>query len=338
MRTDDFDFQLPERLIAQHPSKYRDHSKLMVLNKEDGDISHHHFFDIVDYLDNNDCLIINDTKVIPARLIGEKEHTGASIELLLLEELELNRYEALCKPAKRVKVGNIINFGNILKARCIEEKEEGIRIFELIYDGILLEKLEQLGDMPLPPYIKEKLAKKNRYQTVYAIHDGSSAAPTAGLHFTKKLLTKIAEKGVTIVKITLHVGLGTFKPVTVDDVEKHNMHEEKYIISKEACDALNDAMKAKKRMVAVGTTSVRTLESNYDGAFHEGIFKTKIFIHPPYRFKVVNALITNFHLPKSTLLMLISAFSSKEIVMKAYEEAIRKEYRFFSFGDAMVIL
>ena len=337
MKASDFDFQLPESLIAQHPEDKRDHSRLLVLNRSTGEIAHHHFYDIVSLLDSNDCLVINDTKVIPARLVGIKEDTKAVIEVLLLEEIKKNQFEALAKPAKRVKVGSVILFSNILKAICIEEKEEGIRVFSLEYDGILLERLEELGKMPLPPYIKEELKDNNRYQTVYATHTGSSAAPTAGLHFTNELLEKIIKKGVEIIRITLHVGLGTFKPVNVTEITSHHMHEEKYIISSEARDALNLAVTSKKRIIAVGTTSVRTLESNYDGKFHSGEYKTDIFIYPPYKFKVVDAIITNFHLPKSTLLMLISAFSKREIILNAYLEAIKEEYRFFSFGDSMFI-
>lgn len=340
MKTDDFDFELKEDLIAQTPIKNRDESRMLVLDKETGDIEHKYFNDIINYLNKGDTLVLNDTKVIPARLYGIKSETNAVIEVLLLKELEENRWECLTKPAKRIKIGTIVSFGNgILKAKCIEIKEEGIRVFELQYEGILYEILDSLGEMPLPPYIHEKLEDKNRYQTVYAKNIGSAAAPTAGLHFTEELLDKIKQKGIDIVYITLHVGLGTFRPVNVEDVTKHKMHSEFYRMSLEAANILNKAKKENRRIISVGTTSTRTLETiiNLYGYFKECSGWTDIFIYPGYKFKAVDALITNFHLPKSTLVMLVSALAGKEKIMKAYHEAIKKEYRFFSFGDSMFI-
>jgi S-adenosylmethionine:tRNA ribosyltransferase-isomerase len=337
MKVSDFDFNLPKELIAQHPSEKRDHSRLMVLNRDDQTIGHHHFYDIVDLLDKNDVLVINNTKVIPARLIGIKQDTNAMIEVLLLKEVEKDVWEAMTKPAKRIKIGTEINFGDLIKMTCMSLHDEGIRRFKLEYEGILIEKLEKLGTMPLPPYITEQLEEQDRYQTVYAANLGSAAAPTAGLHFTKELLKKIEDKGIEIIPITLHVGLGTFKPVSVEKIEDHHMHEETYTLSKDATDRLNDAVKNKKNIVCVGTTSLRTIESNYTQGFHEGTFDTNIFIYPGYQFKAVKKLITNFHLPKSTLIMLVSALANQPFVMKAYQEAIEKRYRFFSFGDAMLI-
>lgn len=337
MKLSDFDFNLPKELIAQHPSEKRDHSRLMVLNRDDQTIGHHHFYDIVDLLDTNDVLVINDTKVIPARLLGVKQDTDALIEVLLLKEVEKDIWEAMTKPARRVKVGTNINFGGILSMTCASVHEEGIRRFKLDYEGILIEKLEKLGTMPLPPYITENLKEQDRYQTVYATHLGSAAAPTAGLHFTPELLQKIKHKGIDIVPITLHVGLGTFKPVSVEKIEDHHMHEETYTISSESAKKLNDAFSSGKKIVCVGTTSLRTIESNFDNGFHEGTFDTHIFIYPGYSFKACHKLITNFHLPKSTLIMLISALASREFVLDAYHEAIKHHYRFFSFGDAMLI-
>lgn len=337
MKVSDFDFILPKELIAQHPSEQRDHSRLMVLDKEKKEIDHKHFYDIVDLLDENDVLVLNNTKVIPARLIGSKVETNATIEVLLLEEQEQDVWEALTKPAKRVKLGTIIQFGDQLKMVCVKIKEDGLRDFKLIYDGLLIEVLENLGTMPLPPYITEYLKEQDRYQTVYAQALGSAAAPTAGLHFTKELLQKIKDKGIEIIPVTLNVGLGTFRPVSVDKVESHDMHHETYTISKESALRLNLAMKHHKKFVCVGTTSIRTVESNYDQGFHEGTFQTNIFIYPGYEFKVCDKLITNFHLPKSTLMMLVSALANRDFVMKAYQEAIDKRYRFFSFGDAMFI-
>ena len=340
MKTDDFDYYLPENLIAQTPINKRDESKLMVLNKETGTIEHRHFADIIDYLTPNDVLVLNDTKVMPARLIGQKEDTNGHIELLLLKNTQNNIYECLCKPAKRVKIGTIVNFGDgILKAKCIEVKEEGIREFEFLYDGIFYEILDKLGEMPLPPYIHKKLKDKNRYQTVYAKNIGSAAAPTAGLHFTQELLEKLKNKGITICYVTLHVGLGTFRPVNVEDVTTHKMHSEYYTINEETAKILNQAKKDGKNIVSVGTTTTRVLETvmNQYQTFKACSGYTSIFIYPGYQFKAVDSLITNFHLPKSTLIMLVSAFCSKEIIMNAYSEAIKNNYRFFSFGDSMFI-
>ena len=339
MKTDDFDYELPERLIAQSPLKNRDESKLLVLNREDGSINHTKFSHILDELDSNDILVMNDTKVIPARLYGVKEDTNAHVEVLLLKEIEKDTWQCLVKPAKRIKIGTVVNFGNILKAECIDIKEEGIRIFKLIYEGILYEILDKLGEMPLPPYIHKKLKDKDRYQTVYAKNLGSAAAPTAGLHFTEKLIEKIKEKGVKVVFITLHVGLGTFRPVSVDDVTKHKMHSEFYSMSEDVASILNEAKKNGKRIISVGTTTTRTLETiaTLYGEFKECSGFTDIFIYPGYKFKAIDALITNFHLPKSTLLMLVSALASKDLIMKAYKEAIDNNYRFFSFGDSMFI-
>ena len=340
MKTEDFDYYLPENLIAQTPINKRDESKLMVLNKETGTIEHRHFADIIDYLTPNDVLVLNDTKVMPARLIGQKEDTNGHIELLLLKNTKNNIYECLCKPAKRVKVGTIVTFGDgILKAKCIEVKEEGIREFEFLYDGIFYEILDKLGEMPLPPYIHKKLKDKNRYQTVYAKNIGSAAAPTAGLHFTQELLEKLKNKGITICYVTLHVGLGTFRPVNVEDVTTHKMHSEYYTINEETAKILNQAKKEGKNIVSVGTTTTRVLETviNQYQTFKACSGYTSIFIYPGYQFKAVDSLITNFHLPKSTLIMLVSAFCSKEIIMNAYSEAIKNSYRFFSFGDSMFI-
>lgn len=340
MKTEDFDYYLPENLIAQTPINKRDESKLMVLNKETGTIEHRHFADIIDYLTPNDVLVLNDTKVMPARLIGQKEDTNGHIELLLLKNTQNNIYECLCKPAKRVKIGTIVTFGDgILKAKCIEAKEEGIREFEFLYDGIFYEILDKLGEMPLPPYIHKKLKDKNRYQTVYAKNIGSAAAPTAGLHFTQELLEKLKNKGITICYVTLHVGLGTFRPVNVEDVTTHKMHSEFYTINEETAKILNQAKKDGKNIVSVGTTTTRVLETvmNQYQTFKACSGYTSIFIYPGYQFKAVDSLITNFHLPKSTLIMLVSAFCSKEIIMNAYSEAIKNSYRFFSFGDSMFI-
>lgn len=340
MKTSDFDYYLPEELIAQTPLKDRSSSRLMVLDKNTGEFEHKHFKDILDYLSPNDVLVLNDTKVIPARLIGEKEDTHAVIEVLLLKDLGDNTWECLSKPQKRVKIGSVISFGNgKLKAKCTRLQDEGITTFKLIYEGILVEILDELGSMPLPPYIHEKLEDKNRYQTVYAKHPGSAAAPTAGLHFTEDLLKEIKDRGIEIIPVTLHVGLGTFRPVNVEDTENHKMHSEYYEVSKESADRLNKAIKAGKRIVAVGTTSVRTLESaiHDDGLFYPECKNTSIFIYPGYKFKAVNALITNFHLPKSTLIMLVSALASRENILNAYNEAVKEKYRFFSFGDAMFI-
>ena len=339
MKTDDFDYYLPEELIAQTPLDKRDSSKLLILDKETGEIKHKHFTDIIDYLDSNDILVLNDTKVIPARLIGTKEETGAVIEVLMLKDLGNNRWECLSKPAKRVKIDTIVKFSDKLSAKCVSVGEDGIREFELIYDGILYEILDELGEMPLPPYIHEKLKDKDRYQTIYAKNPGSAAAPTAGLHFTKELLSKIESKGIKVLYVTLHVGLGTFRPVSVEDVTKHKMHSEFYQMSKEVAEELNIAKKEGKRIISVGTTSTRTLETimGLYGEFKECSGNTEIFIYPGYEFKAIDALITNFHLPKSTLVMLVSALAGKENIMKAYSEAVENKYRFFSFGDSMFI-
>ena len=340
MKTLDFDYYLPDELIAQTPLEKRDNSRLLILDKETGNIEHKHFSDIIDYLDPGDVLVLNDTKVMPARLYGVKEDTNASIEVLMLKEIGNNTWECLCKPAKRVKVGTIITFGDgRLKAKCIDIKEEGIRVFELIYKGILYEILDSLGEMPLPPYIHEKLKDKDRYQTVYAKCVGSAAAPTAGLHFTNELLDKIKNKGIIVTYITLHVGLGTFRPVSVDDVSSHKMHSEFYQMDKDTASILNKAKCEGRRIISVGTTSTRTLETimSLYHEFRECSGWTDIFIYPGYEFKAINGLITNFHLPKSTLIMLVSALAGKDNIMNAYKVAVDKEYRFFSFGDSMFI-
>ena len=339
MKTDDFDYYLPKELIAQTPLEKRDESRLLVLDKNTGEIEHKMFYDVIDYLNKGDALVINDTKVIPARIIGEKIDTGAVIELLLLKEIG-DTWECLAKPQKRLKLDTIISFGNgILKAKVVEIKEEGITIVKLIYNGILMEILERLGSMPLPPYIHEKLDNADMYQTVYAKDYGSAAAPTAGLHFTKELLKKIEDKGIKIVHVTLHVGLGTFRPVMVEDVKKHVMHSEHFIVTKEAADTLNLVRENGGRIIAVGTTSVRTLETvmQNNDKFYPMVGDTNIFIYPGYKFKAIDALITNFHLPKSTLLMLVSALAGKENILKTYKIAVDSKYRFFSFGDAMII-
>lgn len=340
MKVDDFDYDLPEDLIAQTPLKVRDSSRLMVLDKNTGEVEHKVFTDIIDYLEVGDTLVLNDTKVLPARLIGVKEETGAVIEVLLLKNLEGDKWECLVKPARRVKVDTIVSFGNgELKAKCIGEFDEGIRHFELIYSGILMEILESLGTMPLPPYIHEKLEDQSRYQTVYAKEVGSAAAPTAGLHFTKELLHKIEDKGINIAYVTLHVGLGTFRPVSVSNIEEHEMHSEYYQMSSEVAELLNETKKNGKRIIAVGTTSTRTLETimSLYGEFRECNGWTKIFIYPGYQFKAIDCLITNFHLPKSTLVMLVSALAGKDRILNAYKIAVEEKYRFFSFGDAMFI-
>jgi len=340
MSTEDFDFDLPEELIAQTPLEKRDTSRLLVLDKETGEVEHHHFTDILDYMEKGDTLVLNDTKVIPARLYGVKEETGAVIEVLMLNDKGNNVWECLTKPAKRIKEGTIISFGDgKLKAKCVGVFDEGIRHFELIYSGILYEILDELGEMPLPPYIHEKLEDQNRYQTVYAKNIGSAAAPTAGLHFTPELLEKVKEKGINIAYVTLHVGLGTFRPVSVSDVKDHKMHSEFYIMNKETADLLKETKKNGHNIISVGTTSTRTLETvmNLYGTFKECSGFTDIFIYPGYEFKAVDKLITNFHLPKSTLVMLVSALAGKENILNAYNEAINENYRFFSFGDSMFI-
>ncbi len=338
IKTTDYDYNLPEELIAQTPLENRSESRLMVLDRKAHTISHKHFADIINELNENDVLVLNDTKVIPARLIGEKEDTKAVIEVLLLKEKGNNLWETLAKPQRRVKIGTVITFGNgKLKAKCVKKESAGICEFEFMYSGILLEILNELGQMPLPPYIHEKLEDPNRYQTVYAKHPGSAAAPTAGLHFTPQLLEQAKQKGVELIFITLHVGLGTFRPVDEEDLTHHVMHEEYYEISKEASEALNKAKKANKRIIAVGTTTTRTLESAYHNGFKPICATTNIFIYPGYKFKAIDAQITNFHLPKSTLIMLVSAFAGRDFILKAYEEAVNEKYRFFSFGDAMFI-
>lgn len=336
MKVNEYDYYLDKALIAQSPIDKRDASRLLVLDRKTEEITHKHFYDILELLTKDDVLVINNTKVLKARIFGKKETTNAKIELLLLEEVKKDTWDALTKPQRRIKVGDTILFNN-LKAKCVGVKEDGINTYKMIYDGVFLEILDSIGTMPTPPYIHKTLKEQNRYQTVYSNILGSSAAPTAGLHFTEDLLKKIKEKGIEIIEITLHVGLDTFRPISVENVEEHVMHKEKYYISEEACKRLNEAIKNKKNIVAVGTTSVRTLEANFDNGFHSGHFETGIFIYPPYKFKAVNKLITNFHLPKSTLLMLVSAFAKKEFIFNAYAEAIKNEYRFFSFGDAMFI-
>ena len=340
MKTSDFDYYLPEELIAQTPLADRSASRLLVTNRNSLDIKHDNFKNITNYLKKGDVLVLNNTKVIPARLYGTKANTSANIEILLLNQYGLNKWETLVKPARRVKVGTEISFGDgLLKAVCTEVLEEGIRHFDLIYDGDLEQILDELGEMPLPPYIHQKLEDKDRYQTVYSKIKGSAASPTAGLHFTKELLQSIQEMGVIVEYITLHVGLGTFRPVQVDDVKNHKMHSEFYSLSSDTAKILNLAKKEGREIFAVGTTTVRTLETVYHkhGEFAESSGFTDIFIYPGFEFKAVDNLITNFHLPKSTLMMLVSAFASKEIIMNAYQAAINEKYRFFSFGDSMLI-
>jgi S-adenosylmethionine:tRNA ribosyltransferase-isomerase len=342
MKIDLFDFELPEELIAQTPLPNRDASRLMVLDKKTGEIRHETFRNILSYLREGDCLVLNDTRVMPARLYGEKENTGANIEVLLLKQLEGDRWETLVKPAKRVKVGTEITFGDgRLKAVCVDTLEHGGRILEFSYQGIFYEVLEQLGEMPLPPYIKEKLDDPERYQTVYAREAGSAAAPTAGLHFTEQLLDDIRAKGVHIAFITLHVGLGTFRPVNVENIEEHDMHAEFYQMTEKTARLLNEVRQQGGRIIAVGTTSTRTLEtiaSKHNGAFAAESGWTDIFIYPGYEFKAIDGLVTNFHLPKSTLIMLVSALAGRENILRAYNAAVKERYRFFSFGDAMLII
>lgn len=340
MKVKDFYFDLPEELIAQHPLEKRDESKLMVLDKNTGEIQHKVFKDIIEYLDEGDCLVLNDTRVMPARLYGAKEGSGGKMEFLLLRRLEKDIWETLVKPGKRAKVGARFTFGNgELKAEIIEVLENGNRKVKFEYEGVFEAVLDALGEMPLPPYITEKLEDKERYQTVYSKEVGSAAAPTAGLHFTEELLDKIKEKGINIAFVTLHVGLGTFRPVKAENIEEHEMHAEYYYLNSENAKIINAAKESGKRVIAVGTTSNRTLESIADnsGRVKEASGYTSIFIYPGYKFKIVDALITNFHLPESTLIMLISAFSTRDIVMNAYNTAVENRYRFFSFGDAMFI-
>ena len=340
MRKEDFNFDLPEELIAQDPLEDRSSSRLLVLDKETGKTEHHVFREIIEYLEEGDCLVINDTKVIPARLIGSKIGTDAKIEVLLLKRKENDVWETLVKPGKKAKIGTRISFGDgLLVGEVVDIVEEGNRLIHFEYEGIFEEILDRLGQMPLPPYITHQLEDKNRYQTVYAKHSGSAAAPTAGLHFTPELLKKIEEKGVQIARVTLHVGLGTFRPVKVDNILEHHMHSEFYQIEEEAAEKINTAKANGKRVIAVGTTSCRTIESaaKEDGTIAPVSGWTDIFIYPGYQFKVLDCLITNFHLPESTLVMLVSALAGREHVLNAYEEAIKERYRFFSFGDAMIV-
>ncbi len=338
MNTSDFYFDLPENLIAQTPLLNREKSRLMVLDRESGEVEHKTFIDILEYINTGDCIVINDTKVIPARLYGRRQ-TGGAIELLLLNRINLTTWETLLKPAKKIKIGEELIFSDKLTGKITEVKEDGNRIIEFSFDGVFEQILDELGEMPLPPYIYEKLEDKDRYQTVYAKNDGSSAAPTAGLHFTDDVLKKLEEKGVKIARLTLHVGLGTFRPVQVTDTKDHKMHTEKYVVTKECADIINETKRNGGRVFSVGTTSCRTLETVADenGLMKEQTGETDIFIYPGVKFKVVDCLITNFHLPESTLIMLVSAFSSKEITLNAYNQAVKEKYRFFSFGDCMLV-
>lgn len=339
MRTEDFDYNLPEELIAQHPADKRDFSRLMVVDRKTGKREDKHFYDIIDYLNEGDLLVMNDTRVIPARLFGHREEKEEEIEVFLLENIEDDKWEVLVRPGKKMKIGTKCIFSDELSLEVIDIKEDGNRVVEFFYDGIFQEILDRLGNMPLPPYIKEKLKDKERYQTVYSKNPGSVAAPTAGLHFTRELLKKIEEKGVKLAYITLNVGLGTFRPVKVDDVKNHKMHSEFYQISKETADLINETKKNNKRIISTGTTTTRTLESVYkkNGQIKEDSGWTDIFIYPGFEFNVIDCQITNFHLPKSTLIMLVSALASKEIILDAYKDAVDKKYRFFSFGDAMFL-
>lgn len=341
MNIEEFDYDLPEELIAQTPLKDRDTSRLLVLHKENGELEHRHFKDIIDYINPGDTLVLNNTKVMPARLFGVKQETKAKVEMLMLTQIEGDDWEVLLKPAKRIKVGQKLSFGEgKIEAECIEELEQGGRIMRLSYDGILQERLDELGEMPLPPYIKERLEDQDRYQTVYAKATGSAAAPTAGLHFTDELLDELKAKGVNLAFITLHVGLGTFRPVSVDNIDDHEMHSEYYQMTQETADLLNQTKQNDKRIISVGTTSTRTLETirrDYD-RFTAASGWTDIFIYPGFEFKAIDGLITNFHLPKSTLVMLVSAFSSRQYILHAYRTAVEMKYRFFSFGDAMLII
>jgi len=341
MKTSDFYYDLPEELIAQDPLEDRTASRLLVLDRQTGTVEHKIFSDVIDYLNKGDCLVINNTRVIPARLIGEKEGTGGKVEVLLLKRRANDVWETLVKPGKKLRPGAKITFGDgRLRAEVLEVVEEGNRLVKFCYEGIFEEILDSLGEMPLPPYITHKLEDKEMYQTVYAKFDGSAAAPTAGLHFTKELLNKIEEKGIKIASITLHVGLGTFRPVKVDDVNNHHMHTEWYEVNAEAADIINETKRNGGRVICVGTTSCRTIESVADenGYMKAKTGETDIFIYPGYKFKVMDGLITNFHLPESTLVMLVSAFAGKENVLSAYETAVKERYRFFSFGDAMILI
>lgn len=340
MKTKDFWYDLPEELIAQTPLPQRDSSRLLALNRQTGEVSHKHFYDIIDYLQPGDCLVMNDSRVLPARLLGHRP-TGGAVELLLLRDLGDKKWECLAKPGRKLQKGQEVVFGNgELSATIIDVQDDGNRIVEFHYEGIFLEVLERLGKMPLPPYIKAELQDQERYQTVYSREVGSAAAPTAGLHFTKELLERICQKSVKIAFVTLHVGLGTFRPVKAEEITEHHMHSELCMLSAETADILNETKKAGGRVICVGTTSCRTLESlvNEDGSFEAKSKWTEIFIYPGYAFKAMDGLITNFHLPESTLVMLVSAFAGREYVLNAYEEAVRERYRFFSFGDAMCIL
>ena len=341
MKKSDFYFDLPQELIAQDPLEDRSSSRLLCLDKNTGKTTHKIFRDVITFLKPGDCLVLNNTKVIPARLLGEREGTGAHVEVLLLKRKEKDVWETLVRPGKKCKPGTRLVFGNgLLRAEVLDTVEEGNRLIQFSYEGIFEEVLDQLGEMPLPPYITHKLQDKNRYQTVYARNEGSAAAPTAGLHFTKELLAQVKEMGVSIAHVTLHVGLGTFRPVKVDDVENHHMHSEFYMVEEEQARLINETKKNGGRVISVGTTSCRTLESAADeeGILHAGSGWTEIFIYPGYQFKIIDGLITNFHLPESTLLMLVSALAGKEKIMHAYEEAVKERYRFFSFGDAMIII
>ena len=339
MKTSDFYYDLPHELIAQTPLKNRQKSRMMVLDRNKDYVEHKIFEDIVDYINPGDTLVLNDTKVIPARLFGHRVGKEEKIEILLLKQLEDDKWQTLVKPGKKCKIGDIIEFDETLKLKIVDILEDGQRVVKFMYEGIFNEILDRLGTMPLPPYITEKLDDPDRYQTVYSKHEGSAAAPTAGLHFTKEVLKKLEQKGVNLVYVTLHVGLGTFRPVKVDDVTKHQMHSEYYIITKEACDIINNTKKQGKRVISVGTTSCRVLESatDDDGIIHPRAEETSIFIYPGYKFKMIDGLLTNFHLPESTLIMLVSALATKDKIMKAYKIAVEEKYRFFSFGDCMLI-
>lgn len=339
MRTEDFDYYLPEKLIAQHPSEKRDESRLMVFDKITGQTEDKHFYDIIDYLEEGDCLVMNDTRVIPARLFGHRPGKEEKIEVFLLNNIEKDSWEVLVRPGKKMKIGTECIFSDDLSLKVLDIKEDGNRIVEFYYQGIFQEVLEKLGNVPLPPYIKEKLEDSERYQTVYSKNPGSVAAPTAGLHFTEDLLKKIEDKGVKLAFLTLNVGLGTFRPVNEDEITDHKMHSEFYTLNKETADIINETKKNGKKIISTGTTTTRTLESVYkkNGKIVEDSGWTDIFIYPGFEFKVVDSLITNFHLPKSTLIMLVSALSTREKILNAYKEAVKKEYRFFSFGDAMFI-
>ena len=342
MKLEEFDFYLPEELIAQTPLLKRDTSKLLTINRKENTYEHKVFSDIIDYFNPGDTLVLNNTRVMPARLYGQKKDTGAAIEVLLLKNKEHNMWECLVKPAKRIKVGSIVSFGDgIMEAECVKVLDDGFRYFEFKYEGIFQERLDELGTMPLPPYIKERLTDKERYQTVYSKEVGSSAAPTAGLHFTNELLDKIKQKGVNIVYLTLHVGLGTFRPVSVENIEEHDMHSEYYTLDEETANVINETKKNGGRVFSVGTTSTRTLETiarDNDGEIVPASGWTNIFIYPRFEFKCVDGLITNFHLPKSSLIMLVSAFYNREKVLELYKIAVENKYRFFSFGDAMIII